>query len=505
MIGAAQGVANVVRQPFDFASPSMTAGDVSCEDLTAVRAPDLRVVRATSIEPDPSWVIPHPRASDPAAEIHTRFCRVEAVVEDEIAFELWLPQRGEWNGRMLGTGNGGFAGFLRYDGLAHGVRRGFATLSTDTGHRAEERHWSIAHPRRLENYGHRGQHLSAVNSRILVDAYYGELPEYSYFMGCSGGGMQGMNEVQRYPADYDGVIAGAHGYSIAGISARWLESALIGRSWPGTALTQEDWGAIARAGVAQCDADDGVRDGMIGNPRSCGFRIASTPGLSPDKIATAERVLAPLLAEDRHILFEGFLPGAEFTVSEPSGPGQFFGEWLYRDPNWDFTKFVASRDVPLAENAVPGSIFSNPDISAFARRGGKLISYHGWDDGIVPGEATISYYEGVRDYLGAEMTDSFYRLYMVPGVAHCLGGVGADTFGQSFLRPSPEPATPENDVLLTMMRWVEDGIAPGQLKAVKVQDDAVAFSRPLCPYPLHPVYSGSGDPDEAENFKCAQP
>ena len=500
---SATAAASDVRQPFTFASSSLSPGEVTCAQMTTVRAPDLRVMRATMVTPDPTWTIPHPRAEDPAADISTAFCRVEAVVEDEIAFELWLPRPDEWNGRMLGTGNGGFAGFLRYDGLAHGVQRGFASLSTDTGHRIEELNWSIGHPRRLENYGHRGQHLSAVNARILIDAFYGKAPHHAYFMGCSGGGMQAINEVQRYPADYDGVIAGAHGYSIAGISARWLESALIGKEWPGTALTQGDWGTIARAGVAQCDADDGVRDGIIGNPRTCSFRIADTPGLSAAKIASAARILAPLVGKDGRVLFEGFLPGAEFTaIGERGRPGEFFGEWYYRDPDWDASQFDAARDVPLIEDAVPGAVFSTPHIGAFARRGGKLISYQGWNDGIVPGEATIAYYEGVRDYLGAEATDSFYNLYLAPGVDHCAGGVGADSFGQTFLAPSPEPATPQNDILLAMIRWVEEGVRPGQLTATKVEAGKVAFSRPLCPYPAHPVYTGAGDPTQAENFRC---
>lgn len=492
-----------ITQPYHFTSPDLMPGAISCEQLTAVRAPDLRVRRATAIRPDPTWTIPHPRQADPAAEIETQFCRVEATVEDEIDFELWLPLREEWNGRMLGTGNGGFAGFLRFDGLAHGVQRGFATLSTNTGHLIDEQNWSIGHPRRLENYGHRGQHLSAVNARILIDAFYGSAPRYSYFMGCSGGGMQAINEVQRYPSDYDGVIAGAHGYSIAGISARWLESALIGREWPGTALSQEDWGQIARAGVAQCDRDDGVADGIIGNPRSCSFSIADTPGLSAEKIETAERVLGPVLGENGRVLFEGFLPGAEFTaIGERGRPGEFFGEWYYRDPDWDASQFDASHDVPLIENAIPGVVFSTPHIGAFARRGGKLISYQGWNDGIVPGEATIAYYEGVREYLGEEATDSFYRLFLAPGVDHCAGGVGADTFGQTFLAPSPEPATARNDILLAMMRWVEEGVAPEELTAAKVEEGEVVFSRPLCRYPAHPVYKGSGDPDLAENFTC---
>ena len=502
-LAGASGSANEpVASQSRFAAASITKGNASCAQLTALRAPDLRIVNASEIRPDPVWTIPGEHAGH-AAQVTMPFCRVEAVVEDEIGMEVWLPLRAEWNGRMLGTGNGGFAGFLRYDGLAHGLQRGFAALSTDTGHRIEEQNWSIGHPRRLENYGHRGQHLAAVNAKVIIEAFYGFGPKYAYFMGCSGGGMQAINEVQRYPADYDGVIAGAHGYSIAGISARWLESALIGSAWPGAALRQDHWDTIAEAGTARCDADDGVVDGIIGNPRKCSFDVADTPGLSAGEIATAQRILAPVTGKDGRVLFEGFLPGAAFTaIGERGRPGEFFGEWYYRDPDWDAADFNAARDVPLIENAIPGVVFDTPHIGAFARRGGKLITYQGWNDGIVPGEATIAYYEGVRDYLGAETTDNFYKLYLAPGVDHCAGGVGADTFGQTFLDSNPQGPTPANDMLLAMMRWVEDSVAPGTLEAVKVDDGNIAFSRPLCAYPSHPVYSGTGDPTKAANFRC---
>lgn len=492
--------------PPRFASPSQVAGQLACEDLSALRVPDLRIERATAVSPAPSWTIPHPRPQDPAHELGVPFCRVEAIAEDEIRFEVWLPEHVAWNGRILGTGNGGFAGFLRYDGLAHGVQRGFATLSTDTGHRQEQRHWAIGYPRRLENYGHRGQHLALVNARQIVTAFYGAGPHHSYFMGCSGGGMQAMNEVQRYPADYDGVIAGAHGRSIVGISARWLLSALVGNGTADARLAPEDWTAIARAGVARCDADDGLADGVIADPRSCRFAPAETPGLSPDKARTAERILGAIIAPDGAVLFEGYHPGVDFpALDDPGRAGDVFAEWLHQDPSWNPATFDSARDIPLAENAVPGSAFRNPDLSAFARRGGKLISYHGWDDGVVPGEATLAYYHSVQRYLGDADTQAFYRLYMVPGMAHCSGGAGADVFGQSFLRDRPDGPSADNDLLLAMVRWVEQGQAPDRLEAARLSGGQVEFTRPLCPFPTVARFSGAGDPQTAESFVCEQP
>ena len=203
-----------------------------CAQLTAVRSPDLRVISATIVDPKPEWVAPSLDPAVPGVKVKTPFCRVSATVEDEIAFEAWLPLTPVWNGRMLGVGNGGFAGFIRFDGLAYGVNRGFATVSTDTGHKQSEINWPIGHPRRMENFAYRGQHLVAENTKVLISAFYGKQSAHNYFVGCSGGGMQAMNEAQRYPADYDGIIAGAHGQSIVGIAARWLESALLAQRLP---------------------------------------------------------------------------------------------------------------------------------------------------------------------------------------------------------------------------------------------------------------------------------
>ena len=229
----------------------------ACNRLTALRIPDVRIVKSAEVRPDPVWMAP--LAQPPggySAPVRKAFCRVEGTIEDEIGFELWLPVAAEWNGRLLGTGNGGFAGFIRYEGLARGINRGFASASTDTGHKIAEINWTIGHPRRLENYGHRAQHLLAVNAKAIIAAHYGRASDRNYFMGCSGGGMQGMNEVQKYPSDYDGIIAGAHGRSIVGISARWLNSALIAKNTPAAHVTSEQWRVIAAAAIKACDAKD---------------------------------------------------------------------------------------------------------------------------------------------------------------------------------------------------------------------------------------------------------
>jgi feruloyl esterase len=479
---------------------------LSCETLTTVRIADVRVIRASEVIPDPVWLAPLPTETDRLrAPVRERFCRVEGTIEDEIGFELWLPEVKSWNGRMLGIGNGGFAGFFRYEGLARGVNRGFASVSTDTGHKITELNWPIGHPRRLENLGHRGQHLTAVNAKQIIAAYYGEKPHHNYFTGCSGGGMQAMNEVQRYPADYDGIIAGAHGTSIVGISARWLASALTAQHQPDASLSNAEWRSVANAAIKACDADDGVRDGIINQPQRCRFDVASTPGLSAAKIESARRLLGPVTGREGFVHFPAFDPGVAFApISSPGRAGEVFAQWGYGDASWDFTQFDAGRDIPLVEAIVPGSSFTNPNLDAFRRRGGKLISYHGWTDQIVPAQSTIDYYQLVERFMGPDKTREFYRLYLPPGVDHCRGGVGADNFGASFGEDLPNQDA-EHDMLTAIVEWVEKGRAPERLIATKLENGSVKMTRPLCPHPQVAKYRGRGDTNDAASFVCAKP
>jgi feruloyl esterase len=474
-----------------------------CARLTTLRIPDVRIVKASEVRPDPVWMAP--LATPPSgysAPVRKAFCRVEGIIEDEIGFELWLPA--EWNGRLLGTGNGGFAGFIRYEGLARGVNRGFASASTDTGHKISEAQWPIGHPRRLENYGHRAQHLLAVNAKAIIAAHYGRPAAKHYFMGCSGGGMQGMNEVQKYPADYDGIIAGAHGRSIVGISARWLTSALVARNSPAASLSVTEWKGVAAQATKLCDAQDGLVDGIISRPRECKADPGATPGLSPAQAATARLLYGPVLGSGGAILYPGFTPGVAYEpITEPGRPAEVFAQWLYGDPAWDPDRFDAARDVPAAEAAVPGAAPTNPNLEAFFGRGGKMISFHGWNDPIVPVQATIDYWDSVGRYMTPATRDRFYKLYLAVGMDHCRGGVGPDSFG-FFGEDLPEPPTVQNDLLTAMVEWVEQGREPGTLTASKLADGKIVMTRPVCAWPLQLRYTGQGDPNAAMAFTCAR-
>ena len=486
------------------AAPAAAQAATACDQLTALRIPDVRIVRTTEVKPDPVWMAPQAQPpSSYIAPVRHPFCRVEGVIEDEIGFEIWLPTAANWTGRMLGTGNGGFAGFFRYEGLARGVERGFASASTDTGHKISEVNWPIGHPRRLENYGHRAQHLLAVNAKQIIAAFYGRKPDHNYFMGCSGGGMQGMNEVQKYPADYDGIIAGAHGRSIVGISARWLTSALVAKYQPAGFLTAADWKRVADTATKLCDGKDGLVDGIINDPRQCKFDIGQTPGLTPAQIDAGRKLYGPVLGRDGVVLYPGFTPGVAYQpVSEPGRAGEVFAQWLYGDPDWDFRQFDAGRDVPLAEAVAPGAAPSNPNLEPFFARGGKLISFHGWTDPIVPVQATVDYYESVQRYLGAEKTAKSYKLYLASGMDHCRGGTGPDTFG-FFGEDQPDP-NPGNDMLMAMTEWVEKGIEPTRIVAAKLSGGKVTMTRTVCQWPQVLRYNGKGDPNSAESFTCAK-
>jgi len=486
--------------------PATASAATDCAQLTALRIPEVRIVKTTDIRPDPVWM--SPLAQPPGGlslPVKRRFCRVEGVIEDEIGFELWLPQPSEWTGRLLTSGNGGFAGFIRYEGLAKGVNRGFASASTDTGHKISEVAWPIGKPRRLENYGHRAMHLLAVNAKQIIAAYYGRASAHNYFLGCSGGGMQGMNEVQKYPADYDGIIAGAHGRSIVGISARWLNSALIAKYQPLANLTNADWDRVAATAIKLCDGKDGAVDGIIGDPRQCAFDPGTTPGLSPAQSRTARLLYGPVLGKGGTELFPAFKAGVAYRpISDPGRPGELFGQWLHNDVNWDPRSFDAATDVPNAEDAVPGASPTNPNLSAFYARGGKMISFHGWSDEIVPVQSTIDYYQSVQRYMGAETVAKFYKLYLASGMNHCRGGVGPDSFGFWGEDEVADP-NPGNDLLMAMVQWVEQGIEPGRIVATKFEGGKPVMTRPVCQWPQSLRYNGKGDVSAAESWTCVSP
>jgi len=439
------------------------------------------------------------------------FCRVAGVihpVEDSaISFEVWIPSSG-WNGRFYGIGNGGYAGVIGYDGLATAVRHGAAAASTDTGHSANSLEpnasWALGHPQKIIDFGYRAIHETAVKGKAIAAAFYGSAVRHAYFNSCSNGGRQALMEAQRFPEDYDGIVAGAPAnyWTHLLTQAMWDVTALL--SQPGSYIPAAKMTTVENAVVAACDAADGVKDGVVGDPAQCRFdpSVLLCKGEDSNDCLTAPQVatLRKLYDGPGPKVFPGHAPGGEagpggwgIWVTGPAqekslgfGFGtQFFKNMVYQDAAWDYHTFDLQRDLKKADEKMAHDLNStDADLKAFERRGGKLILYHGWSDAAIPAYSTIDYYNRVEAKLKPKETEAFVRLYLAPGMQHCGGGPGPNSF----------------DMNQPMEDWVEQGAAPGPIVATRA-----GRSRPLCPYPQVARWKGSGSTDEAASFACVMP
>lgn len=468
-----------------FAQTSSNTPDASfsekCAGAGSLLPVEVTLEVAETIEPAPAWLSPASPTSPEGEWVRVRMCRLAGKIDGDIGFEIWLPEA--WNSRLLGAGVGGEAGYFNYSDMARGIDQGFAVASSDAGH-ARGEDW-IDDPRKVETYSHLAYHRLTNTAKIVVERFYGQAAAYSYFIGCSGGGRQGLRELQLYPSDYDGALIGAPGLDVPLLAARLLHVHLAQER--GAALTIDDWELIARAATTSCDADDGLADGIVSDPRSCSFRVRQLECsadehdgcLSAAKIATAEVIIAPLRDALGRTYDHGLLPGIMPRAGGlPPLPVQMFGQVVHRDAAWDPASFDIAADLSAARRAFPTMDASDPDLSEFAGRGGKLMLYHGWLDASVQPQSTIEYYEKlVRS--SDEATGDFARLYMVPGMHHCRGGPGPDRFGASEDRmPTGDPGS---DMLAALMAWVERGQAPGSIKARRL-DPVGKSERTLCPY-----------------------
>lgn len=446
------------------------------------------------------------------------FCRIEGVIETEIGFELWLPERDDWNRRFLGAGVGGQAGSIAVRDLARGVERGYAAASTDTGHKAADQNWLLGPPERAANYAERGNHLLAVKAKAITAAYYGAAPRKAIFVGCSGGGRQAMTQMQRFPQDYDGILAGAPGVNTPEMSARRLWEMIQHDRYKGV-LDAAGWQRIADAAVAQCDPQDGLKDGLIEDPRKCGFRprdLACKPGaggsscLAPAQVELAERIYAPLHDEKGKQIDPGILPGTPISpvpVPEPFTPGPkylatvLFGQGIYRDANWDARNLVIARDLPKIDQ-VMNLHADDPRIDPFVKRGGKLILYHGWADPLVAAVPTIDYYQALEKRFGTQRTRDFARLFLMPGMDHCRGGGVPDRFGGAGGLDGEGVSREAGDDLLTAIeQWLDGGPAPEQVRAAQFKGSKPIRTRPACALPAQVRYIG-GPIERAESYTC---
>ncbi len=497
-------------------APKVSAPVTACSSL-ANTPPEGggRIVSAVDVPAGP-FAIPGPGGTTRNVSVAAA-CRVNAVLtptsDSEIKVEVWLPAN--WNGRLLGVGNGGWAGSVQVGELAARSAEGYVAVSTDTGHTGGSGSFALGHPEKLIDFGTRGIHLMTVNAKRLARAYYGTPASYAYFNACSGGGRQAMTFAQRFPGDYDGIVAGAPAANWARLTASgiWIEQAsLDGADKPRLGPAQY---SLLRAGaMAQCDALDGIKDNEIADPRRCNFkpeRLACKAGAVSDACLTTEQlaIVRHIYAPSRNsktgaFLFPAPLPGSELGWAQTAGTPVSMGIDNYKyaikgDADWDFRKLDWGGDVEAAEKMqLEHVIATNPDLSRFKARGGKLIQYHGWADHLIVPEDSLNYYESVVAEQGSlSATQDFYRLFLVPAMSHCSG---------AYTLPLQS----------AIEAWVETKAAPASLEGKRMSAQTtfgvpspppatpitVIGARPICAYPAVARYDGKGDINAAASFAC---
>ena len=475
------------------------ANAATCESLASLALPNTTITMAQAVNAG-ALTLPGNFKDLPA------FCRVAATLkpttDSDIKIEVWLPTN--WNGKFQGVGNGGWAGTISYGDMADALRRGYATSSTDTGHTGDGGAFVIGHPEKLIDFGERAIHEMTVKAKAVVDTFYGRAPQFSYFNACSTGGRQALIEAQRFPQDYDGIIAGHPANPRPRLSAWQLSVAKATLIDPAAKIPASKYPMIHQAVLGACDAMDGLKDGLIDNPALCKFdpkvlecKAGDTATcLTPAQVESARKMTTgPKDSKTGAEIFPALAHGTELawgTIAggpEPRGNAlDHFKYVVFADPNWNWRTFNFETDLARAEKIDNGLLnATDPNLQRFADRKGKLLMYHGWSDQNLPPQGTINYYNSVLEKMGgAPKTSDWIRLFMAPGMAHCGGGEGPNNF----------------DAVSALEQWVEKGTAPDRILASHSTNGRVDRTRPLCPYPQVARYTGTGSIDDAANFVC---
>jgi feruloyl esterase len=494
------------------------AAAASCESLASLALPNTTITLAQTVAAGEFTPPPAPAS---ARNIGGRgepvnwkelpaFCRVTATIQpvpdSNIKMEIWLPLSGPtptWNNEFEADGNGGWTGSINYNSLGAALRKGFAAAMTDTGHEGPNASFALGHPEKIIDFGYRAVHEMTVKSKAMIAAFYGQAPKLSLWNGCSAGGREGLKEAQMFPDDYDGIVAGDPisdfvGRAIGGV---WMAQAV--HHDEASSIAPEKYSVIHKAVLEACDAMDGVKDGVIENPTVCKFdpeTIACKSGnatscLTAPEVEAARKIYSGVInSATKEVVFPGLMPGSELGWATQAGPRPFgaatdyFKYIVFKNPDWDYKTLNFEGDIALAEKEDHGTINStNPDLKAFFQRGGKILQYHGWSDQQMSAATSPKYYNSVLSKVGdAKLVGQSYRLFMVPGMGHCGGGEGTDTF----------------DKLGTLEQWVKSGKPPDHIIASRVEAGKVVRTHPLCPYPLTAAYNGTGSTDEAASFTC---
>jgi len=445
---------------------------------------------------------PNPYAMLPA------FCRATVTLtpssDSDIKIEVWLPDSATWNGKFEAVGNGGWAGTIAYPAMATALAAGYATTSTDTGHEGNTASFAMGHPEKVVDIAYRAIHEMTVQAKAIVNSYYGSAPKYSYFNGCSLGGRQGITEAQRYPADFDGIVAGAVAWGGMDRYVGVVMNGAMMQKASGGYIPPEKYPALHDAVLQACDALDGVKDGVLENPLACHFDpkvLQCKAGEDTVSCLTAAQFqTANMIYSDTKdpktgkVLTGGLMRGTELqwgTLYNPAGFGNAIEAMKYiamKDPGWDPAAFNAATDLEKAQKADPDGILKsdNPNIKAFFDRGGKLFMYQGFQDPQVTSWNAIRYHQAVVDKVGRSVEGKSIALFMVPGMLHCQGGPGTDTWDKAAVIDS----------------WVTTGKAPDRITASHLTDGKVDRTRPLCVFPKAAKWNGTGSADDAANFSC---
>jgi feruloyl esterase len=484
---------------------SVSCWATTCENIASLALPNTTITLAQPVAAG-KFAPPGETTGGPPPVVAFKdlpaFCRVAATLkptsDSDIKIEVWLPASG-WNRKFQAVGNGGWAGVISYPAMAEALHDGYATSSTDTGHVGATGSFVTGHPEKLVDFGYRAVHEMTLKAKSIIDAFYGAAPRMSYWNGCSTGGRQGLKEAQRFPDDYDGIITGASANPRTHLSSWqiWLAQGVLD---PHNYIPPSKYPVIHKAVLEACDAADGVKDGLIEDPTRCHFdpktiecKAGDEPTcLTAGQVQAAKRMYTvPTNPRTNAPVFFNVEPGSELGWSMLArGPEPFsaatdqFRYVVFKNPEWDWHTLNLDSDVALANKIDDETInATNPNIKPFLDHGGKLLMYHGWADPGVPPLASVSYYNTAVDTLGGEakMSGSI-RLFMVPGMGHCGGGEGPNTF----------------DMMSAMTAWRENGRTPERIIASRA-----GRTRPLCAYPQVAKYKGSGSIDDADNFVCA--
>jgi len=519
LVAVMLSTAAAVHVPASAASP---AGPASCESLASLSLPHAKIIAVQTVAPG-AFVAPAIAGREGAAGPGAggrgpapnpyldapAFCRVSATLtpsaDSDIKAEVWLPASG-WNGKYEAVGGGGWAGVISYPAMAAAVTAGYATASTDTGHTGGTADFALGHPEKLVDFGYRAIHETTVLAKPIIDAFYGTAPTISFFNGCSTGGRQAITEAQRYPDDFNAIVAGASAWDGMRMHAARVAVSQKINSNPDGVIPAAKLPMIHAAVLDACDALDGVKDGVLENPLQCHFdyaKLACKGADGPDcltqgQVESAKALTSPLknpktgkAIDERHLM-----PGTELGFATIGGAAPLglsisgLANILFKDPRWDWHTFEVANDFERAAQADGGALFSgDPNLKPFFDRGGKLLMYHGWtDQQVTPMESTI-YWDKVVKTVGKEAAAKGIALYMVPGMNHCQGGAGTDTF----------------DKMGAIEGWVATGSAPKQIVAAHRTAGKVDKTRPLCRFPEVAKYKGAGDTNDAASFTCALP